>query len=193
MNTPIDIALTVAVMLGLWWLYFVGYPQLVLANTRQRLFFLRDDLFEYAAAGRIAFDAPAYVLFRTTLNGMIQYAHTLSVPRWWLLRVAMRRFGPAPEALRFGHDLEAALRELPPATRDHLRQIERTMHVTMVKHVIYRSPLLTLAFLLTRTLRHGKRAALEAWVGRRRQRQALYVFDSQAQDIGSGRSGMLCA
>ncbi len=56
---------------------------------RKNMFAVRDELFDYAAAGNISFDDPAYVLLRRQINGMIRYGHQLTVFRVlmsWLMR-----------------------------------------------------------------------------------------------------------
>jgi hypothetical protein len=45
---------------------------------RQQMFALRDELFDFAAEGHIAFDHPAYILLRQLMNGFIRYAHNLT-------------------------------------------------------------------------------------------------------------------
>lgn len=45
---------------------------------RQQMFALRDELFDFAADGKIGFDEPAYVLLRHLMNGFIRYAHNLT-------------------------------------------------------------------------------------------------------------------
>ena len=45
---------------------------------RQQMFAIRDDLWDFADAGNISFDDPAYVLLRQLMNGLIRYAHNLT-------------------------------------------------------------------------------------------------------------------
>lgn len=45
---------------------------------RQRMFAIRDELFDFAEAGGIDFGDPAYDLLRNSMNGFIRYAHRLS-------------------------------------------------------------------------------------------------------------------
>jgi hypothetical protein len=45
---------------------------------RQKMFAIRDELFDFAAEGNISFDDPAYRLLRQSMNGIIRYAHQLS-------------------------------------------------------------------------------------------------------------------
>jgi hypothetical protein len=64
-------------------------PMFRLDCYRQKMFALRDELFDYAAAGNISFDDPAYVLLRLQMNGMIRYGHQLTLFRasvTWLSR-----------------------------------------------------------------------------------------------------------
>ncbi len=49
-----------------------------LDEFRQRMFAIRDELFDYAAAGNIGFNDPAYRLLRQSMNGFIRYAHQLT-------------------------------------------------------------------------------------------------------------------
>jgi len=45
---------------------------------RQKMFALRDELFDYAESGRIGFNHPAYRLLRQSMNGFIRYGHRLT-------------------------------------------------------------------------------------------------------------------
>jgi hypothetical protein len=45
---------------------------------RQQMFALRDELFDFATEGHVAFDHPAYILLRQLMNGFIRYAHNLT-------------------------------------------------------------------------------------------------------------------
>jgi hypothetical protein len=49
-----------------------------LDDFRQKMFALRDELFDCAADGNIDFDDPAYRLLRQSMNGTIRYAHQLT-------------------------------------------------------------------------------------------------------------------
>lgn len=49
-----------------------------LDEFRQRMFAVRDELFDYAAAGNIGFNDPAYRLLRQSMNGFIRYGHQLT-------------------------------------------------------------------------------------------------------------------
>jgi hypothetical protein len=61
----------VAVMFWLW-------PCVRLDVFRQEMFAVRDELFDYAASGKIEFNHPAYRLLRQSMNGFIRYGHRLT-------------------------------------------------------------------------------------------------------------------
>jgi len=73
-------------------LIFKILPLLRLDCYRQKMFAVRDELFDYAADGNISFDDPAYVLLRSQMNGMIRYGHQLTLFRisaTWLMRTLL--------------------------------------------------------------------------------------------------------
>jgi hypothetical protein len=45
------------------------------------MFAVRDDLFAYAASGKIDFSNPAYRLLRQSMNGFLRYGHNLTFYR----------------------------------------------------------------------------------------------------------------
>src|ERR1044072_3339893 len=47
-------------------------------SFRQRAFAIRDELFDFAAAGDISFSDPAYTMLRSRMNATIQYSHRLT-------------------------------------------------------------------------------------------------------------------
>lgn len=63
----------------LLWMLFSCLPSLRLDVFRQKMFTVRDELFDYACAGNIGFDHPAYRLLRKSMNGFLRYGHRLSL------------------------------------------------------------------------------------------------------------------
>jgi hypothetical protein len=73
------------------------------------MFAVRDELFDYAAAGQIGFNDPAYRLLRQSMNGFIRYGHQLTFFRLCLTIMRWRIFDDKPElswALKWEHALE---------------------------------------------------------------------------------------
>ena len=86
------IAILSVVLLKLW-------RDARLDSFRQELFVLRDELFDYAASGKIAFDDPAYRLLRQMMNGMIRYGHQISFFRFLMTAITVRLIEGDPESV----------------------------------------------------------------------------------------------
>lgn len=127
---------------GLWaiW-YYLWKPQRV-DIFRQKLFALRDELFDIAANGEVSFDDPAYTRLRFLLNGMIRYAHRISFP---LLLISMMALKDEPESSK--PDWKQTLPSLPVATREKLNEIHERMVDAFTKHLIFGSAVLTGVFI----------------------------------------------
>jgi hypothetical protein len=78
-------------LLGICYLLFWRYQPLFLDAFRQDMFGLRDELFDYAAAGKIDFGHPAYVLLRTIMNGSIRFGYHISAWQGVLFAVLISR------------------------------------------------------------------------------------------------------
>ena len=62
---------------------------------RQRIFQIRDELFDFAAEGNISFNDPAYGALRTSMNSLIRFAHKMSFFHAFLMNLA-RHWYPSP-------------------------------------------------------------------------------------------------
>ena len=59
---------------------------------RHKLFVVRGELFDYALSSGLAFDDPAYVRLRSSINSMLRFAHKVSFARFLVLSAAFRWF-----------------------------------------------------------------------------------------------------
>lgn len=75
--TAVTAASTCLSLLFLWFLFHWAYRDYRVDLFRQRMFALRDELFDLAREGAINFDHPAYGLLRTVLNGFLRFAHRM--------------------------------------------------------------------------------------------------------------------
>lgn len=66
------------------------WQRLIVEYARQRLFGIRDSIFDLAADGKMSFDDPAYREIRHRMNMMIRFCHRATWPRMALLSVASR-------------------------------------------------------------------------------------------------------
>jgi len=126
--TAIQTLLSIA---GVLVLVFVFVNQYRVDAVRQRLFELRDALFDDALAGKISFDSPAYKATRVLLNGLLRFAHRLSLSRFL---VAMR-FVPPP-SVRAGARFEAVLKASPSADRELCMGYVSAANKVVAKHML---------------------------------------------------------
>ncbi len=119
-----------------------------LDNYRQQLFALRDEFFDYAADGHIAFDDEAYVLLRLQMNSMIRFAHQLSLFRALMTGAARLTFQPRP--LEWNAAWANALKRLENEdVRLKLKAFHEASMMLAVKHLLVGSPVLWLLMLLS--------------------------------------------
>ncbi len=155
MNTDLlVIALNTALLVGLWWLWFVGYRDYLVDRTRQDLFRIRDNLFDRARAGEIGFDAEAYKVTRATLNGMIHYTHELSVIRLLLALPTLRAAAKKGYAHKFSVHLEQAKTSLTPAQRTLIEKAFEDMHKVTLRHLRDGSLVLRALMLVVKLIHH---------------------------------------
>jgi hypothetical protein len=88
METKVFTVLTSLIsILGLVYLIFWVYRGYKVDSFRQKMFYLRNELFDDAARGEIDFSHPSYQILRTTMNGFIRFAHKLDF--WTLIAVGL--------------------------------------------------------------------------------------------------------
>lgn len=90
-NNFFDIIIFVVALIAIWYGYFYLLRDFALDAYRQKLFALRDQLFDDAANGLVDFNHPAYGLVRTTINGHIRYGHKMSFFEVVVLHFMIRR------------------------------------------------------------------------------------------------------
>lgn len=177
-------------VLFLWWFFHEIQMDFCVDLTRQRLFKIRDELFDYAADGNVSFDSKAYGLCRKTINGMIRFCHDL---HW--IRIAIMGI-----SLYFQKDLdkqyqkyianrENAHNDLDPETREKIDQIYRQMHRVVIIHLVHTSLLLLtltyLAYWIARII--SRTEELVNWVIKS-STPAMDQVDAQANAMGVRRA-----
>jgi len=79
--TAIQLSIAVQSILSLIVLAFIVcklWPEQRVDLFRQQMFALRDELFDFAADGKVGFEEPAYRQLRALMNGLIRYAHNIT-------------------------------------------------------------------------------------------------------------------
>lgn len=139
---PIDAAIRVC-LIGLnatllWLAWHCLWRKACQERFRQKLFGLRDELFDFARTGKIDFTDPAYVLLRSNINGMIRFSHLISVTRLFTFVVFQRYVGDLS-----GRDksLKAALSQIRGKdAKEELERLYARMREYTLKHLLMASP-----------------------------------------------------
>lgn len=213
----VDFVLLVVVFWLFWWVFHKHHRQLVLQETRTKLFEIRDELWDRANEGMFdkdhaavddvegdarpaGFDDPAYRMIRGTINGAIFALDKLT---FWSL-VALR------QTERSGHLGVIYRKQLHEALEGHDENAQQAlggaleqMNVAVLNMVTRRSIILlasmTVAGLMLRLLHRWqstRKALLES--------QAVYDFDGIAKESApcdclsrwcdlSDHTGLACA
>jgi hypothetical protein len=136
MSAIVNASHLVVGLFALWFLYFFCWREHRIDAYRQRLFGVRDDLFDFAASGGIKFDDPAYTTLRDLSNGLIRFAHRLTFTRVWSIVL----FGNLSRTNR----MEAWMVDVksrPAAVRDKLLEAHEQIGRASRWHVVAWSPL----------------------------------------------------
>lgn len=118
--------------------FYVVWQNYVIDETRQKLFELRDELFDIASDGELAFDSEVYVVLRRMFNTTIRYAHTLD---WlhlilFILFAKRMRGNISKNALHVEHLVKGIGSD---NTRHKVEKIQRRMYLSIAWHIYRRS------------------------------------------------------
>ena len=132
---------------GLWVFYFWIYWQYRIDKTRQELFAIRDELFDYAADGNISFNHSAYGLLRITMNGMVRFTHKINL--LGLVAISLSFYSSrVPGNFRQKFEEEVNTIESMEA-RKKLKEFHLRMNMVIVDHLIKSSvPLMAMTVLI---------------------------------------------
>ena len=125
-------------LIGLWILFFWLYRDYRVDLFRQRMFELRDELFELGRAGEIAFHHQAYGLLRTTINGYIRFAHRMSFLSVVLVLRDSKALMASLPATPFAR-LPKALETVDASVREKLQSIVSRMHFAVLDQLVLTS------------------------------------------------------
>lgn len=137
-------------------------PMLRLDCFRQNIFSVRDELFDYAAAGNISFDDPAYILLRRQMNGMIRYGHQLTLFRV-LVTWVMREISGENQKFVWHDSWEKALENVKSGdVRHQLKCFHNRSATVATKHLLSGSVVLWCALAITALFLSVRGAAVGA-------------------------------
>lgn len=119
---------------ALWIFYFWIYWKYRIDKTRQELFAIRDELFDFAATGNISFQHPAYFLLRKLMNGMIQFTHKIDFITTIALLYTHKN---TPPRLNFYSEFNKAVLSIESEkTKKELQRLLYQMHKVVILHLL---------------------------------------------------------
>jgi hypothetical protein len=129
-------------------LIFEVIPHARLDGFRQKMFSIRDEVFDYAADGNIDFNHPAYVLLRRQMNGFIRYGHDLTVFRCLMTVVARKVSGNEPQRSWFAEWQKALDTIEDDSVRKRMEDYHSRGMMLAIRRLLFGSPLLWCVTLL---------------------------------------------
>lgn len=116
------------------------YREYYLDRTREELFTIRDQLFNYASDGKLDFNSKSYGLTRAKLNGMIRFTHELSMIRVIVLLISHSRYRKNDESyIEYVHKCDKAMDELTIEQKEVISHVTEEMHRRIVWYIFHSS------------------------------------------------------
>lgn len=149
---------------------------------RAEMFALRDEMFDFAASGGIAFWRPAYGRLRLTMNGFARRAPRMRLMEIVLFRLLSRR--DRRGIAEIDADWEKALDGLDDTARRRLNDFRGRMRRIVIAHLLFRSP----AAVATLIASLATRVAGARFTDFARDRTKALLADAEAAAFRSGRT-----
>ena len=132
-------------LLLLWIMLFFLYSDYCVDSYRQKLFALRDELFDDGHSGKLPFHHKSYGLLRVTMNGGIRFAHKLNLG---LLFVMLFSRSTPDENTLLGSKLNQAIQDLTDDQKTLVRSYHARLKQLTFIHMIRSSPIITATIIL---------------------------------------------
>lgn len=125
-------------LIVVWIFLAFFYKDYRVDKLRQELFVIRDELFKFAERGEISFEDHAYGMTRSTLNGMIRFAHKISFSRLFFINILMKK---ETEIIgeEFKKKMDYFLSQLNEEARDRVKFSLFLMNFAVVRHLLFTS------------------------------------------------------
>ena len=167
-ENQINAIISIVSIFGFFMFFYGPWQQHCTDVARQRLFKIRDDIFDLGIDGQLDFSSTDYKIIRSDIEALIRYAHHISVPRFIFYKLFM-----PPVITTNDRSLHSAIEQINnPELHNTLLKHEKEVHKTIVRLMGQRSlpiVLLTLAGLLVRIV---SRSGIGQKIARNVMRQA---------------------
>ncbi len=133
-------ALTSLIAIAILWVtLFWLYRDYCVDLFRQRMFALRDELFDEALRHNIPFDHGSYGVLRVAMNGFIRFAHQFNLAHFII--VVARHEVYARNEKGYSRKLEESMLGLTAAQKGALNKIKLKMSELLLRHILLSSPI----------------------------------------------------
>lgn len=180
MSQPIITLISLASLLFLFVLVFWAYRDYCVDAFRQRLFTLRDSMFDDATEGKVDFSHPAYGMLRSTMNGYIRYGHRLNLPL--VILFGRGRLAEDLGVVPFHKRLEEHASNLDQEQQRLIFSYFNRMNYLLVRHLILSSPVMLVTVIFPLVLFLAANRLVDALV--KEFRQPIDRLDSLALTEG---------
>ena len=160
----------------IWGIFYIAFRRYLLDELRQKLFEIRDSVFDFAADGGIGFDDFCYRDLRDDINNLLLFADKLSFMRVLFAYWAGKR---NPATNRLVDQWIQELDRLSPLAKKTLLEARVETWRVMIRYVIKRSVVL---FVLDQALSGASLLSNAAWSLSRRLPNLAKPVEAQARD-----------
>lgn len=130
-------------VLFVWGIFYLSFRRFLLDNLRQKLFQIRDDVFDFAADGGIEFRDFCYRSLREDINSLLLFADKLSFGRLICAQLALKKNPEITSRIELWFKM---IEHLSPLARRTLFDARKKVWREMVYYMIKRSIILCLLF-----------------------------------------------
>lgn len=121
--------------------FFWLYRDYRVDTFRQKLFKLRDELFDDARSGKISFNDPAYKMLRNAMNGFIRFGHRLNIWQILLLLTIFKNSGKKTDT-HFHDELNRKTKYCNDNQKEIYSSAYLKMNLIIVEHLVLSSLIL---------------------------------------------------
>jgi len=130
----------------LFWLY-MDYRN---DNFRQKMFKVRDSMFDDAANKKIDFENPSYGMLRSAINSHIRFAHKLNLFQT-VLFITLVEAEKDNLGETFSKRFESSLEELTSSEKEIYENYFLQVNFLIVEHLVLSSPLILITIFIPLT------------------------------------------
>lgn len=128
----------------LLWFVYGPYQDIMINTGRQRLFVIRDEIFDMALNGELDFSDPRYRQIRTSIEMMIRQMHSLTIGQFVVLQFCPKT------SLSGSSPMESAIESFEDdQLKEKLRGYQREVARYVIGTAVLRSPVFILLLIPT--------------------------------------------